>query len=372
MGRDKKQFKQLLQLLPEGWEEKAKEFGALQRARHIKTPEELLRLNLMYLTEGKSMAGTSAILNLSGEATMSKVAVFKRIQRSGEWLEWMCKNIYRRAGLLIEKPQWLKDRNVLLIDGSADVKGGSSKRHYFMLHYSMDLFTLTAREFLITDEKTGERLVNFKQVGDADIVIADRAYGTTAGIAHLNEHGADYILRLRAGAFTIYDKNGQAIDLMEQFSRLMAWNYGEVTGWLDSMGGKVPVRICAVRKDIFTTWKGMERLKKENQRKRHGKPVSVLQQEYNNYIMVVTSLGKEIATKQVLELYRTRWQIEIAFKRLKSLFEYNEMPARKKENIKTWFYGKMLLAALCEALVNTGRFFPQEGTNGKRRKAAQS
>jgi hypothetical protein len=32
------------------------------------------------------------------------------------------------------------------------------------------------------------------------------------------------------------------------------------------------------------------------------------------------------------------------------------MPARKTENIKTWFYGKLLLAALCETLVNIGRF----------------
>jgi len=60
MRSGEKRFKQLLELLPEGWEGKSKELGALQRAREIKTPEELLRLNLLYLTEGKSMSGTSA------------------------------------------------------------------------------------------------------------------------------------------------------------------------------------------------------------------------------------------------------------------------------------------------------------------------
>jgi hypothetical protein len=99
----------------------------LQRGREIKTPEELLRLILLYLTEGKSMAGTSAIMNLSGETTMSKTAVFKRIQNSGDWLQWMSANIYRRAGLLIEKPAWLKDRNVLLIDRSKDESGGRDR-----------------------------------------------------------------------------------------------------------------------------------------------------------------------------------------------------------------------------------------------------
>jgi hypothetical protein len=61
-----------------------------------------------------------------------------------------------------------------------------------------------------------------------------------------------------------------------------------------------------------------------------------------------------------------RWQIEIAFKRLKSLFRYNEMPAGKTGNIKAWFYGKPLLAALRETLVNTGRF-PPAGSGRKRR-----
>jgi len=51
-----------------------------------------------------------------------------------------------------------------LIDGSEDTKS-SRDRLYFMLHYCMDLFTLEAREFLITDEKTGEKLANFKKLG---------------------------------------------------------------------------------------------------------------------------------------------------------------------------------------------------------------
>ena len=370
MEMENRGFKQLLQLLPEGWEEKAKELGALQRAREIKSPEELLRLILLYLTEGKSMAGTSAITNLSGEARISKVGVFKRIQNSGDWLHWMCKNIYLRAGSLIEKPQWLKDRNVLLIDGSEDIKCGA-ERQYFMLHYSMELFTLAAREFLITNEKTGEKLVNFKELGKSDIVIADRAYGTLPGISHLRGQGADYVLRLRAEAFKIRDEKGEEIDPAEKFSRLMAWKYGEITGWCDINGQDVPLRICAVRKDILKEWEGMQRLKKENQRKRGGKPVSALQEEYNKYIIVITSLGKDVSAEQVLQLYRARWQIEIAFKRLKSIFEYNEMPARKTENIKTWFYGKLLLAALCETLVNTGRFFPSAAT-GKRRLSSLS
>jgi IS4 transposase len=71
---------------------------------------------------------------------------------------------------------------------------------------------------------------------------------------------------------------------------------------------------------------------------------------------VAASLGEAAS---VLELYRVRWQIEPAFKRLKSLFGYNRMPGKVAASVHAWFYGKLLLAGLCERLVNTGRFSPR-------------
>jgi hypothetical protein len=73
-------FNTVLELLPTGWEEKAKELKALERAWGIKTPGELLRLIVLYLTEGKSFAGTSAIINLGGAVTLNKNATYKRIR----------------------------------------------------------------------------------------------------------------------------------------------------------------------------------------------------------------------------------------------------------------------------------------------------
>jgi hypothetical protein len=357
MGWGQTKFKQMLHLLPEGWEAKAKELGAFKRARKIKTPEELLRLVLLYLTEGESFAGTSALVQLSREASLTKMAVFKRIQNCCDWLKWICEHIYRQSGLLLEKPQWLEGRNALLVDGSEDVRCGEEKQ-YFMLHYSLELFTLSEREFVLTDMKTGEKLVNFNDIRPGDIVLGDRIYCTLPGIAYLKSRQADYALRMRAGCFTIYDGNGEKIDLLEQFAGLQEGEAGEITARCIINGRYEPVRICALRKDTGSERSGLKRLKKENQRKRGGKLVSELQKGYNKYIIVITSLGNGVSAAQILELYRARWQIEITFKRLKTIFKYNEMPARLSENIRTWFYGKLLLAALCETLVNTGRFFP--------------
>jgi hypothetical protein len=58
-------FDDLTAILPEPWREKAKELGALQQAREIKTPDDLLKLIFLYLTGGKSFGNTQALLPVS-------------------------------------------------------------------------------------------------------------------------------------------------------------------------------------------------------------------------------------------------------------------------------------------------------------------
>jgi hypothetical protein len=359
MGRETEQFNELLRMLPEGWEAKAKELGAFCRAREIKTPADLLRMILLYLTEGRSFGGTSALLNLSTEVEMSKVAVFKRMRGSAAWLRWLCENIYRGAGLLTEKPQWLGNRNVILIDGSETVTSGHERKMY-MLHYSIDLFTLTAREFQVTKQSTGEKLLNFKEIGPDDIVIADRAYGNKPGVSYLTERGAGFVLRIqgRGPGNALYTMKQEKINLFEELSALQDGEITDIPGYCVINDRYEKVRICAMRKDASSERAGLKRLTKTNQRKRGGKEVSREQQLNNKYIILATSLDGEVSAEQVLELYRARWQIEVAFKRLKSLFQYNELPAKQPAGAFAWFYGKLLLAALCETMVNTGRFSP--------------
>ena len=135
MGDEKNQFDRLKELLPKGWEVQAKVLGALQRSREIITPDDLLRLILLYLTEGKSFGGTSAILHLEGEWQISKKAVWSRICNSAEWLRWLCEHIYRHQGVLAERPAWLVERNVCLVDGTEEVLPEQERiLHVALLH----------------------------------------------------------------------------------------------------------------------------------------------------------------------------------------------------------------------------------------------
>jgi hypothetical protein len=353
-------FDKVLELLPAGWEEKAKELKALVRARGIKTPEELLRLILVYLTEGKSFAGTSAVINMGGGGALNKNAAYSRIRNSAEWLEWLCVNLLRQGGCMAEKPRWLEGKDVYLIDGSEVVYGGS-KKNYSMLHYCLDAYTLSMKEMHLTGGHEGEKLARFELPGPGVIVLADRMYGNIPGMEHLRERGSGFVLRLRGRAFTVYDGAGRKIELLDRFRGLKEGESGSARVYYRVNGQDIPVRVCALRKDQESERAGLKRLTKTKQRKRRGGPVSDVQRAYNKYIVVATSLDEGVPAERVLELYRVRWQIELAFKRLKSLFQYNEIPVKLERSARAWFYGKLLLAALCETLVNTGRFSPWGG-----------
>ena len=82
--------------------------------------------------------------------------------------------------------------------------------------------------------------------------------------------------------------------------------------------------------------------------------------EAAEYTFVFTTLPADaFSPAKVLEMYRGRWQIEIVFKRLKSLLGLGHLKKTDVGLSKAWLQGKLLVAFLIEALVAAAeRFFP--------------
>jgi hypothetical protein len=95
--------------MPEGWQAKAKELGALPRKREIKKAIDVLHLVFIYLTEEKSLSAPAALLKLTATCSISKKAVFTPLQPCEYWL---CENIYRHNNVIVEPPTWLGERTV--------------------------------------------------------------------------------------------------------------------------------------------------------------------------------------------------------------------------------------------------------------------
>jgi len=106
-------------------------------------------------------------------------------------------------------------------------------------------------------------------------------------------------------------------------------------------GGRARARIKAAR---------------ESTRKGHQIPQTL---EAAGYTFVFTTLGADVEAACVLEMYRGRWQIEIAVKRLKSLMQLGHLKKTDPEGAQAWLQGKLLVSLLVEALVAAAeRFSP--------------
>lgn len=356
----KKQYEKLTDLLPEGWREAAKSEKAIQRSGpYIKTADDLLKVNFLYLTEGVSFGQTAAMLQITGEYPLTKNAVYERVTKSGDWLKWMCEHLCRENGYIAEKPQWLEDYRVCLVDATNTSKPGSNGADY-RLHYLIELFQLSMVEMYLTSAAEGETITRYQKLEKKDIVLGDRAYGTMKGIRHVREQDADYIFRLKANSFILYTAEHEKFDL-SQFLET-EWAPGKLLDLhLCYKDGKNyhPVRICALGKTKEQIEKGKRQIKKSNTQKMRGK-ISPLQAVFNRFVVVITSLPDSISAEQILQLYRMRWQIELVFKRMKSIFDLGNLTSFKEQSVFAWFYGKLLLSGLCEILVQRGYFSPVE------------
>jgi hypothetical protein len=323
--------------------------------REIKTPADLMMLCLFHLLNGVSLVAVSTVAFALKIGDFSDVAFMKKFAQCGEWFKQISADLLLGGLISYPKPAYLEGRRVLAVDASDVVEKGRSGKTY-RLHYAIDLHTMTSDTFKITKEETGETLSNF-DFRRGDLVVADRAYGTLNGMKHCLNCGADYILRLRTNCFAVYDGNGNKFDIAGGFAGLKSGESGEAAVFaVLSDKTRIPVRICVKRKDEEGCEKSRKRLERRASRK--GNSLREKTVVFNEYIVVVTSLGNSVTAEEVLETYRWRWQVEIHFKRLKSILDFGGLPKKNPAASEAWLDGKITAALLIETFTAKASFSP--------------
>ncbi len=73
--------------------------------------------------------------------------------------------------------------------------------------------------------------------------------------------------------------------------------------------------------------------------------------EFAGCVIVFTTFPADrFSAAEVLRWYRVRWQVELTFKRCKSLAGLGHLPKRADDSARAWLYGKLLVALLAEKL----------------------
>jgi len=347
----------LLSFFPESWEEKAKESGALHRCRKFADPESLVRTLLIHLADGCSLRETAVRASEGNIASISDVALLKRLRASGEWFRWMAVELMKQWVTRQPAVIFEKDFRIRIIDATTIQEPGNTGSTW-RLHYSIGLPSLQCDEVHLTSPKVGESLKRFS-VHPEDLLLADRGYAHCADVGHVVRSGGNLIVRMNTSNLPCMNMDGSSFTLLEHLRTLTGTKLGD---WdVCTMDGDLLItgRICGIKKSKEAAEKARNKVIKDSKRKgREPQPETL---EAAEYIFVFTTLDRRFPATMVLEMYRGRWQVELAFKRLKSIMQLGHLKKKDIDAAMAWIHGKLFLAFLIEALMVAGESFSPWG-----------
>jgi hypothetical protein len=349
-------------LLPEDLEQSARENGAMRRRRgQVSSAEQLLRLILMHVAGGLSLEQTVTRAQARGLANLNAMALHKRLCTSYQWLEALTAHLVRdiKPRLRQNEDCWGLGRRVRILDAT-DVQEPGSTGSDWRLHYSLRLPEMCCDFFELTDYRGAESLRRLP-VLPGDLVLVDRGYNDRKAVGRILESGGQLIMRYNSGAFPLLDPTGEAFDPLQKLRPLKIGRLGEwEVKFVAEDGEQIGARLCALRKSPEQSRRA--RLKARRKAQRRNVQLRPETLEYADFVVVLTTLSsQEMQLPVVLEFYRARWQVELAFKRLKSLLQMGQVPKKKEASSRAWMQGKILTALLIERLLCEARFFSPWG-----------
>lgn len=319
----------------------ARRHRALLRRRGVRSAADLLHLALLYGPGGLSLRAVASFATEAGIADLCDVSLLDRLRNAGDFLADVLAHLLARS----RGDAPIDGRLQLsLVDGSTVSLPGSDGTDW-RLHARYEPAQGRFTDLAITQASTAEALCCVA-VRPGDVLVQDRGYARVRNFAHAHANGADFITRIGWRSLRLFDVSGQGFDLLAALPESGA----EVVEYEVRIGAgrsAVPARLVIARKPPEATARQQARLCRKASRKGHQTDPRTLRTA--GFMMLLTSLPAARATaSEVVKLYRMRWQVELAFKRLKSLGGFADLQARDPRLARAWLLAHLIAAVLIE------------------------
>lgn len=328
-------------------ESTARRFGALRRVRKVRSAEALLRLALMYGPGRQSLRSSAALASDGGIADLSDKAVEGRLRKMGDWLSHLLGCLLAERHGLTEAASELE---IALVDGSVVCSPGQAAR--WRLHARYDPGRGRFADLRLSDAGQAERVAQ-THIAAGQTIVTDRGYARVRDFQAVLAAGADFITRIGWRSLALREATGEALDLVA----------------LLSQGGERQervVRVVGVERALRLVIQRLPQAAASRQQQRRARKSGKAGHRLDprttlaaGYVMLLTSLDEAAApAARVLELYRQRWQIEIGFKRLKTLGGLDALPASDPRLARSWLLAQLIAAVLTEEMAREIAGFP--------------
>jgi hypothetical protein len=348
-------FRQLLQVLPVQWKCLMVTLGTYVYGNKIRSPEQLLRVILLYCGADLSLLELSLVMRLQG-VEISKQGLDKRLNRCGEFLQWLVKEVFE----INELPSLPGQRRFLACDGTELSRPGPHSPR-LRLHLCIELLSLSFVQMQLTGSKQGETLKRF-EFRPGDVVLADRGFCRYQSVMYVAlDCKADVLVRWHP-AFPVYESRDaeQAMELHEKLqgqaeksiTSLSVWvKYSQKSKRKNKRELQGTLHIYKMTKDEAE--RSQRTLLKNYKRK--NRPLNPTTAFLSQFVILFTTVHTlEISAETAMALYRCRWQIELAIKSLKSLLHIKKLRANPQSRMaEVYIWGKLLYMLLIDKKVRS-------------------
>ncbi len=286
-----------------------RKYRLIQRKRTLKSYTVLFNAIYCYLTEAHSFQKLSDIMAMREGVQMSDISWRKHFLKAAPIFLEVAQELFTETHTdSTEMPP------IYLLDATNfSMEGGNQTE--LRVHTQLSLNTGVPIFGKITDQHIGEAVSHF-DIQEHALYMADRAYGKASQLAYLLEHKANFVIRITPQMIRLY-KDSTCKDRLscsklltgESFTRISYFSYNKKVYSVLLVGERIPEQ---------KREQARKRAEHESKRKnRNTNPATLALAEWM-IVAAPVKLSMQVDAYQLLKLYRSRWQIELFFKRAKT------------------------------------------------------
>lgn len=232
-----------------------------------------------------------------------------------------------------------------LVDGSV-ICSPHKDAGDWRLHASYDPGRQRFSDLVLTGSKTAER-VDRTRLRAGQVVVQDRGFARVRDFRAVLAARADFITRVGWRSVRLLDRHGQAFDPLQNLPS------GEKPREHRVFIAGVEPELRLVIQCLPPEQAARQQKKRQRKASKQGHQIDPRTTTAAGYLMLLTSLPAATQPPaQVLAQYRNRWQVELGFKRLKTLGGIDKLPASDPALARSWLLAHLIAAVLTDDLAH--------------------
>ena len=310
----------------------------------IRDGATLLRFILLHVGADLPLRQTVAVMAEAGGPKVSPMRLHKKMVRAAPYLRAL---VERMVDWPVEGAPERWGGYVFCAVDATVVCGPGAVGTDARIHTKLRVADASLVSAEVTDETGGETFYRFAWKPD-ELAVGDRAYFTPRGIEHVLTAGAEVLVRYRLDGVELQEASGDVIDVLDAVSHM---SVGETLD-LDVVA-KLPGRLASGRLVAYRLTDDAVDRAREKMRREKGSELSPRVFESAKYVLLFTTAARSrLDANRCLQGYRLRWQIELQFKRWKSLCGFDLLPNWREDTTLAWLYAKVLLGAMLDRMAS--------------------